>query len=538
MGVAAKVYRLLQHAAREYTRAQIPLVGIVGFESTPSLVVPSLLASLFRQPVLPGEAGHHTSEAFRALRQIQHQLEVLRGSEDDTRDALASWHQLGKAWSTSHVAAPAQALLPGSTALATPPSTRQAAAAAAGGLPSEQEAPSGLAANPHLHQQQLQQLCAALEDGSLLVDRLWAACRTDPLLDDDVDEDDGAGGMTQQQPQQQAGQVGSSWHPEGDGPTDAQGALQWGGGASRTRDLLPVLAVREVAAVRRQLDELAAEVAAGSRPRLFAVGTAFGEGGTSSSGAPSPPDQPLEAVREAKALLQEQLAAISQVLFHAPGEGRFRNDPVEWVYDGLGPALLPPLLRHRRGVPLSLAVLYCCVAARLGLGVRPVRAASGQEQGGGSVAEGPATLHGLPPEVAARQAGRTAALAPPQDTWLVAAVPPPPAPHASSDQLQETGRQAGLSAWRGHEELLLVDVGRKGAVLSVEQARAKYRDMLPDSALGRCPTAPELWGELVRVVLTAHMRRGESDLVAHWLVQLLALDHRAPEWQAVMAGRA
>lgn len=89
MGVAAKVYRLLQHAAREYTRAQIPLVGIVGFESTPSLVVPSLLASLFRQPVLPGEAGHHTSEAFRALRQIQHQLEVLRGSEDDTRDVSA-----------------------------------------------------------------------------------------------------------------------------------------------------------------------------------------------------------------------------------------------------------------------------------------------------------------------------------------------------------------------------------------------------------------------------------------------------------------
>lgn len=52
------------------------------------------------------------------------------------------------------------------------------------------------------------------------------------------------------------------------------------------------------------------------------------------------------------------------------------------------PILLFQLLRHRRGVPLSLAVLYCCVAARLGLGVRPVRAASGQEQGGGSVAEG------------------------------------------------------------------------------------------------------------------------------------------------------
>ncbi len=89
MGVAAKLYRLLQHAAREYTRAHIPLVGIVGFESTPNLVVRSQLASLFREPVLPGEAGHYTGEAFRALRQIQHQLEVLRGSEEDTRDVSA-----------------------------------------------------------------------------------------------------------------------------------------------------------------------------------------------------------------------------------------------------------------------------------------------------------------------------------------------------------------------------------------------------------------------------------------------------------------
>ncbi len=124
---------------------------------------------------------------------------------------------------------------------------------------------------------------------------------------------------------------------------------------------------------------------------------------------------------------------------------------------------------------------------------------------------GPATLHSLPPEVAARQAGRTAALAPPQDTWLVAAVPLPPAPHASFEQLQETGPAvvraasgyghgvigtegddgkgrgpgmgpAGRSAGRGHEEeMLLVDVGRKGAVLSVEQARARYRDMLVSS---------------------------------------------------------
>ncbi len=36
----------------------------------------------------------------------------------------------------------------------------------------------------------------------------------------------------------------------------------------------------------------------------------------------------------------------TQVLFHAPGERRFRNDPVEWVYDGLGPALLPQVRQY------------------------------------------------------------------------------------------------------------------------------------------------------------------------------------------------
>lgn len=43
-------------------------------------------------------------------------------------------------------------------------------------------------------------------------------------------------------------------------------------------------------------------------------------------------------------------------------------------------------------------------------------------------ATGPASLHHLPPEVAARQAGRTVALAPALDAWLVVAAPLPPLP--------------------------------------------------------------------------------------------------------------
>lgn len=34
--------------------------------------------------------------------------------------------------------------------------------------------------------------------------------------------------------------------------------------------------------------------------------------------------------------------------------------------------------------------------------------------------------------------------------------------------------------------------------------------------------------------MQAHQRRGESDLVAHWVYVLLALDPQAPEWGHVL----
>ena len=40
--------------------------------------------------------------------------------------------------------------------------------------------------------------------------------------------------------------------------------------------------------------------------------------------------------------------------------------------------------------------------------------------------------------------------------------------------------------------------------------------------------------EFARVAVTAHQRRGESDAVAFWIYQLMALDTMAPEWQHVM----
>ena len=64
----------------------------------------------------------------------------------------------------------------------------------------------------------------------------------------------------------------------------------------------------------------------------------------------------------------------------AKGEG-FRQKPFEWNYEGLKPLLLHEVLASRRGMTLSLCILFSCVARRLGLVLTPVPATG---TGGGS----------------------------------------------------------------------------------------------------------------------------------------------------------
>lgn len=54
----------------------------------------------------------------------------------------------------------------------------------------------------------------------------------------------------------------------------------------------------------------------------------------------------------------------------------------------------------------------------------------------------------------------------------------------------------------------------------------------------RVPAAPvvAIWADMVRTLVLAYQRRGESDLVAHYLYQLLALDTNATEWQHALTG--
>lgn len=54
------------------------------------------------------------------------------------------------------------------------------------------------------------------------------------------------------------------------------------------------------------------------------------------------------------------------------------------------------------------------------------------------------------------------------------------------------------------------------------------------SAVLQAPSVVAVWASLARSMVTAHQRRGESDFVAQWLYQLLALDTQAPEWAHVI----
>uniref|UniRef100_A0A383WP88 Protein SirB1 N-terminal domain-containing protein n=1 Tax=Tetradesmus obliquus TaxID=3088 RepID=A0A383WP88_TETOB len=250
---------------------------------------------------------------------------------------------------------------------------------------------------------------------------------------------------------------------------------------------------------RQQLDDLAAAVKAAA-PDAFA----------------SQPDGPPNSQR----LLQ--LQALSQVLFQQ--QGRLRCDPFEWVYDGLAPLMLPQVLQTRKGIPLSLAVLAGAVARRLGMQLQLLCADDSQLPG---TASGPLLMQQLPPEVAARQAGRTLATAPSPTTWLLQLLPAPG------------------QAWAAQDAVFL-DVSRRGQLLDAAGCIQRYpalEAVLQHQQLQQANSSSSseggagvvaLWANMARTMVLAHQRRGESDLVAHWLYQVLALDSRAEEWAHAM----
>eukprot|EP00878_Enallax_costatus_P015726 GHUV01016477.1.p1 GENE.GHUV01016477.1~~GHUV01016477.1.p1 ORF type:complete len:254 (+),score=94.63 GHUV01016477.1:907-1668(+) len=218
----------------------------------------------------------------------------------------------------------------------------------------------------------------------------------------------------------------------------------------------------------------------------------------------------------------QQFNALYQVLCQ---QNKLRCDPFEWVYEGLDPLLLPAVISKGKGIPLSLAIAAGAVARRLGMDVQLVCADDSQIPG---TASGPLLLQHMPPEIAARQAGRSLAGAPPPTSWLLQLTP-------------AAGQQ-----WVP-QDLVFLDFSHKARLLDGVSCKQRYPIL--DSILQQQEAAGEpdakgsaasdsivirIWADMARTMVMAHQRRGESDLVAHWLYQLLALDTTAEEWGHAM----
>ncbi len=81
-------------------------------------------------------------------------------------------------------------------------------------------------------------------------------------------------------------------------------------------------------------------------------------------------------------------------------------------------------------------------------------------------------------------------------------------------------------------------MANKGALLDASACGARYPTLQPSSSDLGDRTVLAVWCELLRTAVLAHQRRGESDAVAHYMFQLLALEPRAAEWQHAMSASA
>lgn len=255
-----------------------------------------------QQGVPPGQ--HNPSElsldhALQALRCLQAQLSVLQGAEPATRAAILRWQQLLLHHAPSSTKRSADA----------DPSATSASTADRNPVPRTQPSSSGSSrvATPlawtTVEQQILQYAAAAEEAAFTLFEISHLAASSDgedsddPLLSLSVEESDGEG----QEGEQQVGL------------TSREGAV-------------------------KALDALAQQAAEASR-RM-----------EQEQRRSSAPQQTATSTSTAAAAMQ----GVASVLLQS--RSRLRCDAIEWVYDGLGPLLLPDVLRRRKGVPLSLAI--------------------------------------------------------------------------------------------------------------------------------------------------------------------------------------
>eukprot|EP01025_Chloroclados_australasicus_P009023 TRINITY_DN1341_c0_g1_i2.p1 TRINITY_DN1341_c0_g1~~TRINITY_DN1341_c0_g1_i2.p1 ORF type:complete len:415 (+),score=24.66 TRINITY_DN1341_c0_g1_i2:109-1245(+) len=202
----------------------------------------------------------------------------------------------------------------------------------------------------------------------------------------------------------------------------------------------------------------------------------------------------------------ELLKSIKTMFFE---EYNFRTPPFEWVYDGLAPLIIADVMKNRKGLPFSVGIIIwgACNRAGIACNMCKVSRVEGQSIDVQNLAKG---VQNLPVYVAAKHIGRSLQATPEPECWLL--------------QFSTSNSK------------LFMDLQNNGQIYNMDEMQQIYhlQNLLQDEHL-QCLA---LLRESCRLVIMAHTRRGESDEVAKWLYQLMAMDLDAQEWEYVLQAKS
>lgn len=196
---------------------------------------------------------------------------------------------------------------------------------------------------------------------------------------------------------------------------------------------------------------------------------------------------------------------------------KYKYEPFEWLYEGLSPIAMSHVLHTRKGTPAALALCLSALGERIGLMLLPMPNILMDQIDLTNNEVYKSFLDSLPSETALRLKSKTQSVIPEPTTWFL--------------RLDNGTIQA--------EDTALFINCKKGIVMD-KNDMMKVNPYLANMTLSewRQQSTLRTWGGLIALAVQAHQRRGESDLVAHWIYMKLALDPLATEWETAISSPA
>jgi len=217
--------------------------------------------------------------------------------------------------------------------------------------------------------------------------------------------------------------------------------------------------------------------------------------------------QSLLETKDSGSSKESQLQSFVEIIYK---DMKFKYEPFEWLYEGLDPILVSHLLQRKKGTPASLALCLSALGDRVGLPLLPMPLLESNENIVSSHIQD-SYLETLSPDAALKLRSKTQSVVPSPSSWFLRLDHP------------------------NQDEALYVDC-KNGSVLSHREMIQKHPRLGQMSmAEWREQCVLQTWSGLVQLAIQAHQRRGESDLVSHWIFIKLCLDPLAPEWERAMS---